>query len=99
MKTYTQLSDQEQNHAEKIALGNLINNVLEGAIRFNDKLNKNNLQANIDAACEKADKMQTPWFANEYILDTCREELESIAQCEAEDAFYPEAFENIIKLT
>lgn len=98
MKTYNQLSEQKQKQAKKIALDKLLNAILEGTIRFKDKLNKNNLQAKIEAACKKAEKMRTPWFANEYILDTCKDELESISHYDAENAFYPEAFESIIEL-
>ena len=99
MKNFNQLSKQEREQAQAIALNRLIEHILDGAIRFNDKVNKDNLQANIDAACEKADKMKTPWFTNEYILDTCRADLESMAKCDAENALYPSASENIIRLT
>ena len=40
--------------------------------------------------------MKTPWFASEYILDACREELEGMAICIAEDALYPEPNEIVI---
>jgi hypothetical protein len=40
--------------------------------------------------------MHTPWFASEYILETCREDLTGMAQCDAEDASYTEPGERII---
>ena len=98
MKNYNQLSKEEKEKAFSKTLSSLLESICEGAIRFNDALNKDNLQSRIDIALRKANEMQTPWFAGEYILDTCREEIESMTQCDAEDAFYPEAFENIIKL-
>lgn len=50
----------------------------------------------IDAAIAKADKMQTPWFAHEYIIDTCADEIEGMARCDAEDAVYAKPGERIV---
>ena len=90
MKTYDQLTGTEQAAAQNKCLCNLLAAVTEGAIRFSDAKNHDNLQARIDAAQEKAEQMRTPWFAHEYILDTCREDLEGMARCDAEDALYLE---------
>jgi len=68
---------------------------MEG-VRFNDALNHDDLQARIDAAGEKANAMQTPWFWGEYIMDTCREDLEGMARCTAEDALYSAPPEHVI---
>ena len=88
MKTFEQLTNEQQTKAINHAVESLLTAILDGAISFNDKLNHDDLQARIDAAIIKADKMRTPWFAHEYILDTCRDEIERMAQCEAEDALY-----------
>ena len=93
MKRFDELNEQQQKIAEEKALVSLLQAILSGAVRFNDALNHDNLQARIDAACEKAEQVQTPWFAHEYILDTCQDELEDMARCNAEDALYPEAGE------
>jgi hypothetical protein len=95
VKTFEQLTATQQAKAIENCLTDLLTGITEGGIQFNDKLNKDNLQARIDAACAKAEKMQTPWFAHEYILDTCRDELESIARATAEAALYSE-HENVI---
>ena len=98
MRTFSQLSKEEQSKAEVQALNEVLRHVTEGAIRFNDALNHDDLQARIDSAWEKAESMQTPWFANEYIMDTCGDDPRSMAQADAEDALYPDPSENIIRL-
>jgi lysozyme family protein len=98
MKTYNDLTTQQQQSAVNYELGRLVEAIMEGAIRFNDKLNGDDLQARIDKACQKADAMQTPWFAHEYILATCRDDLTGMAECSAEDAMYSEPGELVISL-
>jgi cell division protein FtsB len=98
MRNYNQLSQEEKTKAKNINLGGLLEAVIEGAIRFSDEANHDDLQARIDTACEKASKMQTPWFAHEYILDTCRKDLETMVQAEVEDSLYPDSGERIIRL-
>lgn len=97
MKTFDQLTPAQQAKAEIKCLENLLEAICEGAIRFNDKLNRDDLQARIDAAADKAEKMHTPWFVGEYILDTCRADLEGMARCDAEDALYSAPGENVIR--
>lgn len=97
MKTYNELTKEQQTKAITKCLNNLLEGILQGAIVFNDKLNRNNLQARIDKAIAKAERMQTPWFAHEYIMDTCKQDLEGMAQCDAEDSLYSEKNEHIIK--
>ena len=88
MKTYEQLTDEQKTAAVERELRDLLEIISEGQIRFNDELNGDGLQARIDAAWEKANEMQTPWFVSEYIMDTCSDDLESMAQASAEDAEY-----------
>ena len=97
MKTYAQLTEEQQAVARAKALGELLTDICEQRIQFNDKLKHDGLQKRIDEAGAKAEKMQTPWFWHEYILDTCREDLESMALRTAEDALYPEPGEHIIR--
>ena len=87
--TYDQLSGTLQAEARRRAEDALLTAICEG-LRFNDTLNGDDLQARIDAAMERADEMQTPWFAHEYVMDTCAVELRGMAQCDAEDAAYDE---------
>lgn len=90
MKTFSQLTPEQQTEAIKRTTTDLLEAICEGAIRFNDNLNKDDLQKRIDAAAKKADAMQTPWFLPEIIMETCRVEIEGMARCEAEDALYTE---------
>ena len=96
MKSFEQLSDEQQAKAVERCLTELLTAVLEGGMRFSDEHNGDDLQARIDAAIARADDMRTPWFAHEYILDTCRTELEGMARSEAEDALYAEPHERVI---
>lgn len=90
MKTYDQLTEAQQQAAVNKCLDDLLELVICGALRFNGRLNGDDLQARINAAGEKANDMQTPWFAGEYILDVCREELEAMARTDAMEALYAE---------
>jgi len=50
MKTYEQLTQDEQEKARAIALTELLEAIVSGVVRFNDGLNEDNLQARIDGA-------------------------------------------------
>ena len=97
MKTYEQLSTEEKDKARRIALEGWLTAIVEGAVRFDDKLNGDDLQARIDAACDKAGDMQTPWFAHEYIMETCADDLTALAEADVQDALYPDPDERIIR--
>ena len=97
MRTYQELNQAEQERAREVALNELLEGVMDG-LRFNDEANGDDLQARIEAAGEKANAMQTPWFWGEYIMDTCREDFEGMAAADAEDALYPDKTERIINL-
>lgn len=95
MRNYTELNELEQKAAIEQALTNLIEAVTEGALRFNDSLNQDDLQARIDRAFAKAERLRTPWFLGEILLDDAviRDALTGMATCDAEDAIYLESFE------
>jgi len=95
VKTYNELTADEKTQAESKCLCSLLRAVVEGAISFYDR-NSGDLQARIDAACEKAEEMQTPWFTHEYVMDTCSDDLQGMAWGEAEEALYSEPGENVI---
>ncbi len=94
MKTYEQLNTREQVWAVSQATTGVLTAICEHGIRFNDSLNGNDLQERIDTAWDKAEAMQTPWYWHEYILDTCREDIESMARAQAENAIYFEPDES-----
>ena len=96
MKRFSELTEEQQARAIEKAMIMLLEALLEGSIRFSDDLNHDNLQARIDEAVIKAENMRTPWFAHEYIMDTCCEEIMGMARCDAEEAFYTEPGELVI---
>jgi hypothetical protein len=96
MKTFEQLTDQQKDKARQKAAECLLEAIIEGAIRFNDELNRDDLQARIDAAIQKAEDMRTPWFAHEYIMDTCADDINGMAECDAMDAYYLEQGERCV---
>lgn len=98
MRTFDQLNEEEQKAAEDRCLEDLVGAIVEGAVRFNDEENGDDLQARIDAAAEKSEAMETPWFAGSYILEAAEEELRGMARCDAEDALYPAASERVVRL-
>lgn len=69
MKYFDDLTPEQQEKAIEIEAAKLLQAIVEGAIRFNDELNEDGLQAAIDKAVAEAEVMQTPWFAAEYIHD------------------------------
>lgn len=98
MKTFDGLSPNQQAKAVNAALTKLLEQIGQGLITFNDKLNGGDLQARIEKACNKAAQMGTPWFFHEYILDACREDLTGIAKETASRAFYREPGELVLDL-
>ncbi len=98
MRTYTNLSPSERDKAQDIALNSLLEAIVEGAVRFCDALNGDDLQERIDNAFAEAEAKRTPWFVSEYIMDTAREDLRNIATCDAQNALYPEPGQYIIRL-
>ena len=96
MKTYNELTERERQLARRKTTEQLLEAILSGALRFSDKDNGDDLQARIDAACAEAERMQTPWFAHEYIMETCGQEIRGMAECDAEDALYSQTGERVI---
>lgn len=99
MRTYEQLTEVEQKQAQEQELNDLLRDVVEG-LRFDDSMNDDDLQARIDKAMEQAEKMQTPWFAHEYVMDDeyVADSLRSMALNRAIDALYLEDREHCIRL-
>lgn len=96
MKTFNELTPEQQTKAVGRATNRLLEAICEGAIRFNDKLNRDNLQKRIDKAWKEMERNRTPWFIGETIMETCRDDIEGMARCEAEDAIYSEPGEHVI---
>lgn len=96
MKTFNKLTAKQQRRAVEICTTDLLEGILSMGITFNDELNENDLQARINVACKRADDMQTPWFASEYIMDTCKGDITDMALCTAEEMLYAEQGEYVI---
>ena len=88
MRTFGQLIAPEQAAAVEYCLTDLLRAIIEGGMRFDDTKNGDGLQGRIDKAFAEAERMQTPWFAGEYIMEAAGDDLRAMAQCDAEDTFY-----------
>ena len=89
MRTYQELTEDEKTRAREEALEEILTAITEGLYPVG-------MEARIEAAGRAAEKMQTPWFWTNYIMDTCKDDLEAMAAEEAEQALYPEPGERII---
>jgi hypothetical protein len=98
MKKFNELTKSQQKKALNFFLTDLLQNIAAGIIVFNDKANGDDLQARINAAGEEADRLQTPWFIGEIIMEKCGKELTAMAQCTAEDHLYAEDHEKFVDL-
>jgi hypothetical protein len=89
MRTYQDLTEEEQTRAREKALNDNLTAITEGIYPLG-------MEKRIEAAGKKANAMQTPWFWTEYIMDTCKDDLETMSLRDAEEALYPEPGERII---
>lgn len=96
MKTFEQLTDQQKTIAIDKATDALLTAIVEGAIRFDDERNGNDLQARIDGAWARAERLRTPWFAGEIIMEVAGDDIRGMAECDAEDALYAEPDEFVV---
>ena len=105
MLTFDQLTKAQQEKAIENRLNVLLSDIVAGVLCFDDSQNGDNLQAAIDSACAESERMHTPWFAGEYIMDATFDggnvgkALRSLAGPMAEDAIYIEPFETAIRLS
>lgn len=98
MKTFYELTAEQQKEAVEIMTNELLTYIVNGTIVFNDDLNAETLQSRIDTAFDKAEQMQTPWFAAEYVMETCSEDIEGMARYEAENAVYNNGDTRVVTL-
>lgn len=92
MKTFDQLNETQQALAIEKCLVDILTDIVEGRIRFDDPL-----QDRIDAAMDEAERMQTPWFAADYVIKAIDAELSGMALADATHALYPERGERIVE--
>ncbi len=93
MKLFNELTNEQKKAAEEKELITIIREVAEGTIIFNGKLGDE-----INNAVMQAEKMQTPWFAHEYIMRNayCRDSLQKLAKRIAAKSMYAESGEYVI---
>lgn len=84
-REYNDLFDSEKESALNIFLQQGLQMASEYPYlyQYDEKLHKKILKAH-----KKAEKNQTPWFAHEYIMEDCADELREIALDEAQDVLY-----------
>ena len=104
MRTFEELDQAEKERAFDLFTNKLIGELITGVFRFSADVHEN-LQEAIDGAMDQAERMQTPWFAHEYIADAeyvggkVIDTLRDIAQCDAsESAFYMDDYEYAVHL-
>jgi len=96
MKTFKELAKDEKQAAIDRALNELLQAISEGAIRFDDERNSDSLQRDIDNAIATAERLQTPWFAHEYVMAAVGETLRGMATSTAEDVLYADPDERVV---
>lgn len=67
VKTWDDLTEDQQQKATEKVINDLVEDVVTGAIRFDDTANGDSLQQSIDNAIQEAQDNQTPWFAQELV--------------------------------
>jgi hypothetical protein len=114
MRMWSELNEKEQEQAIGQETDDILAYILENpSIGYPDELNRDSLEAAIRAAMDKADDMQTPWFAGEYVMEATyswdpgdgntvsvpvSDAIRGMAWESAEDAWYPDPDDQIIRL-
>jgi hypothetical protein len=103
MKKWDELTEEQQSEAKYYVLGVLLRDITQEGMRLID----DSADEAVIKAIEKAEKMQTPWFAHEYVMDAeyvdedgndrkLSDLLHQIARSTAMDALYSESDEYVI---
>lgn len=95
MKTYQELSDEQRKKAVEAMLTKTLTWLCEGLMPFADE----DIADRINEAIANANKMRTPWFAHEYIMESCGLELRAYAEEDAKRAFYREPGDLVLSLS
>jgi hypothetical protein len=95
MKRFDDLTPEQKDKAIQSMMSMHLKWVVTGMIRFRDDLNGNDLQARVDRAIQRAEELQTPWFAGEYVMDVAGDEIRRRGEASAKEAFYPE-FDEVV---
>lgn len=95
MKTFDELTPKQQVQATEKALAKILEKVCDGTAKFPGSPA---MQSKIEAAAIAAERMQTPWFMHEFVMDSCKAELEGFAKTYARTAFYREPGDLVLSL-
>ena len=90
MKTFEELTPEQKEKAIVICVNNILHDIIECNRKFKG------LQARINKAWKEAERMKTPWFVHEYIMDTCEDDIKAMAETHAQNSLYPEPQEHVI---
>lgn len=95
MKTYDELKPEQQVKACEKALAKILEKICDGSAVFPGNPD---MQRKIEATAIAAERMKTPWFMHEFVLDSCKVELETFARNYARAAFYREPGDLVLTL-
>lgn len=94
MRTFDQLTPNEQAAADVMAMKRLLERICEGRIRFLDRA----AQLKVNQAAKKANDNGTPWFMHEYVMDALADELRPLAQQWSRTAHYKDPGDLVLEL-
>lgn len=80
MKTFKQLSEAQQ----QLAVNRRVIEIVEGLTQGHIILTDPTMHEKFMRACEKANKMKTPWFSASYVMDELGIEITDMARREVE---------------
>ena len=89
MKTWDDLTDGQKESAVLTRMNWLLKMICDGSLKFA----RDDLQQAILDASEKAEKMKTPWFMHEYVMESIGDTLRALAQEEVRNILYIEPHE------
>lgn len=101
MKTFKELSTEEQNKAVEFCTNELVATITQDDI-IPDCMD--DYASEIEAVLEEADRLETPWFAHEMLMELLLSNKElhktvtTKARTIAEIAYFPEASDTMIRI-
>lgn len=93
MKRFDELTEEQQKAAIEKQILNLLQLIGQG---WNPDPSDESLTKRIEEASEEAERMRTPWFVHEYVMETCEEDLMIIAANEASYRLYAEPNDPVV---
>lgn len=84
LKTWNQLTTDQQKAAIQMRVHHLVQAISEGRLTFNNPA----MQEKVLHAAKRAEDMKTPWFFGQYVMEGMASELATLATAECASAFY-----------